>query len=122
MKKKLILIIEDDVYIQDSLKMLLELEGFDVACANNGQEGIDFLNATHILPNLILLDLMMPIKDGFEFRNEQMNNIKFATIPIVVVTAEGTRSERKEKLNAKAILKKPVDIDHLVAVVRQHCS
>ena len=78
--------------------------------------------ATQILPNLILLDLMMPIKDGFEFRVEQLSNRRFAAIPVVVVTADGYSSERKDKLQAKAIVKKPVDIGRLVEVGRQHCA
>ena len=120
--KKLILVIEDDSAILDSLKQLLEMEGFEVATAMNGQDGIDLLKASDRLPQLILLDLMMPIKDGFEFRNEQMENPKFASIPILVMTAEGHQSERKDRLKAKAILRKPLDIDQLIDVERRNCT
>jgi CheY-like chemotaxis protein len=120
--KKLVLVIEDDEAIRNVTKLLLELEGFDVACANNGQEGLDFLGTANIPPNLILLDLMMPVKDGFEFRNEQLNNLNFASIPVIVLTAEGGRSERKKNLKAAAILTKPFEIDSLISAVKQHCA
>lgn len=74
--------------------MLLELDGFNVACAANGQKGIDFLSTTQILPNMILIDLMMPIKDGFEFRIEELSNSRFAAIPVVVVTPDYASRKR----------------------------
>jgi CheY-like chemotaxis protein len=118
--KKIVLVVEDDIYILDSIKLLLELEDYDVVCANNGQEGIDRLNSMSVLPNIILLDLMMPVKDGFEFRNEQINNPKFAAIPVVVLTAEGNRSARKDQLKADALINKPFEINYLLDTVRDY--
>jgi len=116
--KKLILIVEDDLDILDSAKLFLEMEGFEVASAHNGQEAMDFLRQSPVRPSLILLDLMMPIKDGFDFRNEQLES-PFASIPVVVMTAEGRWSERKDQLKAVATVKKPFDLDRLIEVVRQ---
>ncbi len=120
--RKRLLVVEDDSYILEALKELLESEGFDVECAKNGQEGIDRLAHADPRPNLILLDLMMPVKDGFEFRSEQLGDPELSGIPVVVLTAEGNRSERKTALRALTIVKKPVDIDRLMDVVNRACA
>ena len=120
--QKTILIIEDDKYIREPLKELLESEGYFVLCAENGEEGLNVLHKNDgEKPNLILLDLMMPVKDGFQFREEQLASSLIAHLPVVVMSADGNLNAKSKKLTAQAYLKKPIDIDEVVKVVKQYC-
>jgi CheY-like chemotaxis protein len=111
--KKQILVVEDDQYIRESLQELLESEGYSVACASNGQEALDHLS-TKKSPGLIFLDLMMPIKDGFQFRQEMRVNPLWVDIPIVIMSADGQIKEKFLRMGVKSYLKKPVDIDVII--------
>lgn len=119
--KKTILIIEDDEYIRDSLAELLETEGYTVNVAFNGEEGMNALR-TQGKPSLILLDLMMPIKDGFQFREEQLQDPSFSQIPVVIMSAHGNIKENRERTGALAYLKKPIDIDEVLKTVEKYVS
>ncbi len=94
-QKKHILIIEDSTDLQALMGRLFKSEGYTVSQALNGREALDFLKSTTELPSLILLDIMMPVMDGFEFRNEQRKDSRLASIPVVVMTAD---SEPQKKL------------------------
>lgn len=115
---KTILIVEDDDSIRETLQTVLELEGHDVLTAENGQVGIDML-ANRPVPCLILLDLMMPVMNGWEFASVLEKDKKFADIPIVIVSAY---SDKAININSKAILKKPVDINELCQTVKKWCN
>jgi len=115
---KEILIIEDDDGIRESLKFALELYGYEVSVAANGKEGLERLK-TISKPCLILLDLMMPIMNGWQFAEALQEDMILAAIPIAVVTAF---SERAKEVHAQAIVKKPVDVDALIKVVQQYCG
>ncbi|MCY1014963.1 response regulator [Pyxidicoccus sp. MSG2] len=110
-----ILVVEDDVYIRDSIRELLEDEGHTVVCAENGAQAFAELETMRHSPDLILLDLMMPVKDGFQFRTEQRADARFAHIPVVVMSADPHLESRRSVLDARAYLRKPVDIDLLLA-------
>src|SRR5438874_8753476 len=88
LNRKHILVVDDDPGIVESLKDLLEAEGYHVETASNGREALDMLRARQ-RPNLILLDLTMPEMDGFEFRDEQEWDPRFSEIPVVVISANG---------------------------------
>lgn len=115
------MVVEDDVYIHASLKELLETEGFAVDSAFNGEEAMNLLRAGRS-PNLILLDLMMPRKDGFQFRVEQSSDPVFAKIPVIVMSAYGNLDRNKEQLKVEAYLKKPIDVTEFLNMVRQWCG
>src|SRR5438046_2792257 len=84
-----ILVVEDDPYIRESIQELLELESYTVACAANGKEALDYLEKIgNGLPQLILLDLMMPVMDGFEFRRQQVTSPVLSKIPLIVMSAD----------------------------------
>ena len=119
--KKRILVVEDDQYIRDSLAELLQDEGYQVTIARDGQEGLDQLKFP-TLPNLILLDLMMPVKDGFQFRAEQRVDPRLAQIPVVIFSADTGVNQPHEQFEGAAILKKPVDLDALLAMVKKYCA
>ena len=115
---KYILIIEDEKSIQEALKVALEMEGYIVFTADNGQEGLDKL-PTIPTPCLILLDLMMPVMNGWEFAEIVSKDITLATIPVVLVTAYG---DRAREVTSKAIIKKPIDLDLLLKTVQKWCE
>jgi CheY-like chemotaxis protein len=121
MGQKKILLVEDDQDIRETLVELLQEEGYDVLFAENGQVGLDKLESIKDLPNLILLDLMMPIKDGFQFCLEKEANPKFSHIPVVVMSADGHIRENQQRVNASAYLKKPLDIYQVIDVVQRFC-
>ena len=118
---KHILIVEDDQYIRDSLLELLQDEGYTVSVAKNGQEGLDQLRAD-FTPDLILLDLMMPVKDGFQFRDEQKQVPRLAAIPTIIFSADTGVNQPHPQFEGAKILKKPVDLDALLKVVESTCA
>jgi CheY-like chemotaxis protein len=115
---KKILVVEDDNAIRLALCELLVLEGYDVQSASDGQKALDFL-ARGVLPDLILLDLMMPVKSGAQFREEQLNNPLIAHIPVIVLSADSNIHKVSEKLGVNRFLRKPVNLDELLASVEQ---
>lgn len=121
MANKKILLVEDDQDIRETLIELLEGEGYEVLYAENGQVGLDKLAKISVLPNLILLDLMMPIKDGFQFCLEKDANPKFSHLPVVIMSADGHIRENQQRVNAHAYLKKPLDIYEIIDVVAKFC-
>jgi CheY-like chemotaxis protein len=114
-----ILIIEDDSDIRRHLKRLLESEGYTVEQAENGQAALDLLALSTALPSMIILDLMMPVMDGFEFRERQQLDPRLSKIPILVMTADGRLDEKKLRVGARAALKKPADVDAILALVKE---
>jgi CheY-like chemotaxis protein len=115
---KTVLIVEDDEAIRETMQCALELRGYSVFAAANGTEGIDLL-AEIPRPCVILLDLMMPVMDGWDFVAALERNAALAAIPVVVVTAFG---EQAESIKASAVLSKPVALDNLYTTVFEYCG
>jgi CheY-like chemotaxis protein len=115
-----ILIVEDDPDTREMLERFLQLEGFDVRTAANGQLALQALQADSALC-VILLDLMMPVMNGWQFRQAQVQDPKLSRIPVVVVTAAGSR-EDIPSIEADGWLSKPVDFDRLLATIAPLCS
>jgi CheY-like chemotaxis protein len=113
-----VLIVEDDDDLREMMAQLLSLEGFQTAAVANGQEALDYLRQ-EVAPNLILLDLMMPVMDGWEFRRQQQANPTMAQVPAIVLSA--LDHVRTAEVSAEAILKKPLDFDRLLELVRSYC-
>ena len=113
-----VFVVEDDVDTRDMLGRFLELEGFQVELAANGRQALDRLTAG-MHPCVILLDLMMPVMDGWQFRREQVRDRELADIPVIVVSAAGR--ERIAEIDANAYLTKPVDLEQLLERVSQYC-
>ena len=112
-------VVEDDVDTRDMLGKFLELEGYQVELAANGKQALERLSAG-VHPCVILLDLMMPVMDGWQFRREQTRVRELAAIPVIVVSAAG--KDRISEIDADAILTKPVDLEQLLERVNQYCS
>lgn len=115
---KEILIVEDDEAIRTSLRLALELAGFQVTTAANGQEGLEHLKKIS-RPCLILLDLMMPVMNGWQFAEALQKDMVLAAIPVAIVTAY---SDRAKDIQAQAIVKKPIDLGVLMKIVHQYCG
>lgn len=114
---KSILVVEDDNSIRELLVEFLESEGYTVASAHNGLEGINFLKVS--IPDLILVDLMMPVMDGYAFRTEQLKHELWKHIPTVVMSAEANAREKMKKFNVTAFLSKPVELDTILQTVER---
>ena len=101
-----IIIIEDDHFFQNFYSVKLNELGYQVEVANNGQEGIDKIKV--LLPNLILLDLIMPVKDGFQVLAELKNDPLLSKIPVIVFSTLGQESDIKKaiELGAKDYINK----------------
>ena len=116
-----ILIVEDDVAIRQTLAELLEDEGFEVACAANGADALAHLAAA-APPSVILLDLTMPVMDGWTFRSMQRRDARLARIPTIIVSAShGADLHAVAALAPEAFLAKPFDLDRLIATLRALC-
>ena len=114
---KTILLVEDDADIRSTLKEVLELEGYQVVPAANGSEALSQLQEM-VPPCLILLDLMMPIMNGWEFLEAQREDAKLAAIPVVVVSAAG---DKAKSAKAHGFVKKPIEVDTLLRMIRTLC-
>jgi CheY-like chemotaxis protein len=117
-----ILLVEDDPDIQELLRLFLELEGFRVNSATNGLEALDYLKEGNPAC-VILLDLMMPIMNGYEFLNEFYSDSskKFGEIPIIVISA-ATDIEPVARKRGIPFVKKPIDLDVLLTTIGGSCS
>ena len=115
---KHILIVEDDHSIRELLVELLQCEGYVVGSATNGLEGLEYL-ASQTNPDLILIDLMMPVMDGYSFRLEQMKHDVWSKIPVVVMSAEANAKEKMKQFGITNFLSKPVELEHILKTVEQ---
>lgn len=113
-----IMVIEDDADISDAIAASLEDDGYTVIVAANGQEALDRLRQIDQLPRLILLDLMMPVMDGEQFRAAQQAEPTLADLPVILLSAHADVRRAAEQLGARAWLKKPVDLRGLLNAVR----
>jgi len=114
-----VLLVDDDVDILDGLSELLKLSGFEVVTARNGAEAL--AHARERRPCMVLLDLMMPIMSGQEFRQKQAADPGLASIPVIVVTAARPSRGELARLAAEDCFLKPVDTERLLSAVRQFC-
>lgn len=117
-KIKTILLVEDDEDIRSTLVEALTAEGYQTLTAANGQEGIDTLRNAARLPDLIILDLMMPVKDGVEFRLEQQAEPRWKEIPVIVMTADPVAIRQLNAVKG-SYLRKPVDLDELLQTIQR---
>ncbi|NTU84354.1 MAG: response regulator [Chloroflexales bacterium] len=117
-----VLIVDDDAALRALLTELIEDSGFVAFDAIDGQEALQVLRQQGERPCLILLDLMMPVMNGWEFRQAQLADPGLAPIPVVVISARSDLTASAQTLAAQAYLSKPVDIVQLQQLVLQHCA
>jgi CheY-like chemotaxis protein len=114
-----VLIVEDEPDLRDMLAQMFALEGFQPSVAANGHDALNVLRAGR-KPQVIVLDLMMPVMDGWTFLRRQREEPALSGIPVVVVTAVW-REQMGELGAVAAVLTKPFDVSQLVDVVREYC-
>jgi CheY-like chemotaxis protein len=115
-----VLVIDDDPDIRDTMRFVLEGSGHPVVTAANGAEALDRLRQGTV-PCLILLDLMMPIMNGWEFCAEQKRSAEFSAIPVIILTGAGRAAEEAAALGVTGYLEKPVELATLLATIRRYC-
>lgn len=115
-----ILIVEDDPDIRDTIAQILEGEGFSTVVADNGKRALEVLASTPEV-QLILLDLMMPVMDGWSFRAAQREDAKIADIPVVVISADGDLRRQAAQIGVDGYLRKPLGIDALLEIAARYC-
>jgi CheY-like chemotaxis protein len=116
-----VLVVEDDVDILRALVQVLEDEGHTVRVAANGRVALETLRAPGTQPPcVILLDLMMPVMDGWAFRAEQLRDPTLAGIPVIVLTADGTAVDKGLLTSCAGALRKPVELETLLRVVADY--
>jgi CheY-like chemotaxis protein len=116
-----ILVVEDDEDVSDAVRDSLEDAGYTVIVAENGVRAMDALRSAEARPCLILLDLMMPVMNGEEFLQELQRDPSYATLPIVLLTADGSAAKKAARLNVAGGLRKPVQLRELLSAVATHC-
>jgi len=114
-----VVIVDDDVSQRELVALLLRREGFRAETFANGLDALRYLKRG-ASPCLIVLDLMMPVMDGWEFRRHQCDDPTLAKIPVLILSGLGP--ERVADLGGAAFLKKPFDLDLLLQYVRRCCS
>lgn len=115
-----VLIVDDDEDIRQILADILRSEGYDTALAADGKEALEYLER-HTPPCAILLDLMMPVMDGWEFSRLARMDPRFVSIPIVVMSAHVNARQASSTLSAYSFLEKPLDMDRLLGLVQKMC-
>jgi len=114
---RLVLVVEDEEAIREVITDVLEERGFGVVCTRNGAEAIQFLQKAR--PEVVVLDLLMPVMHGWAFMEEYVERIDGAPIPIVIVSVNPALPRSFEQFGVKRILAKPFDLDDLADAVEQ---
>ena len=116
-------VVDDDADIREVLSDVLTFEGYEVIVADDGQSALELLSA-RTNSCLILLDLMMPRMNGWEFRRRQLADPALASIPVVLLTGAGAGTAAKaiDELRVEVTIEKPFDLEALLAKVAQYCD
>jgi CheY-like chemotaxis protein len=117
-----ILIVEDDSDLREALSEILHDEGYVVAGAAHGEEALDLLRRDFHRPALILLDLTMPVMNGWQFRAQQRRDPDLSDIPVVVLSAGDHLSEQMGPLEIQEYVSKPIDLVQLLATIERYCT
>jgi CheY-like chemotaxis protein len=115
-----VLVVEDEPDIREVMVAILESEGYVARAAAHGAEALAHLRAG-LTPCIILLDLMMPVMDGWTFCQERDKDPALATIPIIVVSAVARKDPKNAGLRAVDHLPKPLDVATLLSAVQRYC-
>jgi CheY-like chemotaxis protein len=118
---RVLLIVEDDFEVAETLNDFLTDEGFRIVTARNGKDALAQLRAG-LRPSAILLDLLMPEMDGWQFREAQVADATLRGIATVIFTATALPPETLARMPGVEVLRKPIDGDALVETVRRLCG
>lgn len=113
-----ILLAEDDEDLREAMVDTLHDAGYSVEAVGNGRDALEWLEDTANPPKLILLDLMMPVMDGWQFLDERQKTPKIAAVPVVVLSANGQFASENDTIG---FMRKPVAVKSLLAVIASYC-
>ena len=113
--RRRVLVVDDDADIRETLSLILEDEGYDVQSAADGAAALAVLRSGPA-PDVILLDLMMPVMNGWQFRDAQLKDLAFASVPVVVLSADSSLRDKASYFGG-VYLSKPVNIDSLLTTI-----
>lgn len=111
----LVLVVEDDAALRSVIETALKDEGYEVVACSNGADALDVLKQHPV--DAILLDLAMPVMDGYEFRRAQLRRREIRNVPVLVLSAGTRLSTLPPAFDAAAVLAKPFDVGTLLDVV-----
>jgi len=117
-----ILIVDDDSDAGEAMSEALTSRGFEVSLAADGKRALAALRAAENLPSLILLDLMMPVMNGWQFRRIQLEDERLAKVPVIIVTGAVSDASGVAQLHPFGFLKKPVVLANLLEAVSNACA
>src|SRR4026208_758325 len=118
-KRCLVAIIEDDREFRDMLRELLEEEQYRVVALSNGAEALETLRGD-TLRSKILLDVSMPVMDGFAFLRFRNDDPELAAVPVVLVT--NAKPHERPTIGVNDVVRKPIDIDEILFAIKRYCS
>jgi CheY-like chemotaxis protein len=116
-----VMFVDDDHDLRVLVRALLESYGYEVLTATNGRDAIELLMRQENAPDLVLVDLDMPIMDGWDFLRRLRSDTIFASVPVIVQTAADDPPPAGVAPSV-TIVRKPVDIAALLEIVRRHCG
>ena len=118
-RRCLVAIIEDDSEFRTMLRELLEEERYRVIAMANGAEALEMLRGDS-MPDVILLDVSMPIMDGFDFLRHRNADPRLSTVPVVLVT--NAKPHERPTVGVSDVVRKPIDIDEILLAIKRYCS
>lgn len=116
-----VLVVDDDKNVCDLISAALKDQGYSTAVACNGKEALAYLRSPARHPSLILLDLMMPVMTGWEFRRAQQEDPALADIPVAIITGLNDMEGKAEAIGAVDVLYKPSRVETLTALADRFC-
>ncbi|CAM3184576.1 response regulator [Legionella anisa] len=119
-KEQFILLIEDNNAVSEALVWALDYAGYMTVAVRDGQEALNMLEKDP-LPAIIFLDLMMPVLDGFEFRERKKTSQRIRNIPTIITSAQ-TNLEKMEKMPHETFLSKPFDLNDVFHILKEYCN
>jgi CheY-like chemotaxis protein len=114
----LLLVVDDDPEFRDAISEILERDGYRVVRVENGREALEYLRGGDH-PCVILLDMMMPVMNGWQFRREQQKDPSIQFIPVVMITASDER--QVDLIPNNQVLTKPIRVNELLEFVHRFC-
>jgi CheY-like chemotaxis protein len=112
-----VLVVDDDADVRELLRLALSADGYAVATVPNGREALYYLRS-HVETCIIVLDLMLPVMDGVQFRAVQLRDRSLAWIPVVVMSASDDAQQRAREMGARRFLRKPLNLDEVRHALR----
>jgi CheY-like chemotaxis protein len=114
-----VLVVDDDEAMRGMIAMWLESAGYKVRTASNGQAALESLDQQ--TPCVIVLDLMMPVMSGWQFREAQLQRDTFSNIPVIILSGHHNTPMEAQKLGAAAWIGKPIDVERLMTTIWNCC-